>query len=238
MRRLSVTRPLPTQPLISIVVPVYNGARFLAECLDSLAAQDHPAIEIVVVDDGSTDGSAAVAERFGAGRAPTVRVLRHPHRGLGTTRNAGVDAASGDFVAFCDADDTWKPHKATVQVRHLAAHPEIDIALCRQDTVVEPGTEQPAWLIPDQRYGDLDGISPTSGLCRRSVFEHVRFAEDMGVGTDLDFLVRARAAGFTIDVIDESLRVRRIHDDNMTTREGIALRPMFATVRQHLRGRR
>ena len=193
MRRLSVTRPLPTQPLISIVVPVYNGARFLAECLDSLAAQDHPAIEIVVVDAGSTDGSAAVAERFGAGRAPTVRVLRHPHRGLGTTRNAGVDAASGDFVAFCDADDTWKPHKATVQVRHLAAHPEIDIA-CRQDTVVEPGTEQPAWLIPISATGDRRHPRRPP-LCRRSVFEHVRFAEDMGVGTDLDFLVRARAAG-------------------------------------------
>ncbi len=220
--------------LVSVVVPVYNGERFLSECLVSLLSQDHSSIEVVVVDDGSTDGSAELAERF----APDVRVVRRPHEGLGAARNAGIDAASGSLIGFCDADDWWKPHKARVQVAHLAEHPDVDLVLCRQDTVIEAGTRAPDWLIPDQVYGDLDGVSPTSALFRRAVFDAVRYRTDMEVGTDINLLVRARAAGFTIDVLDESLRVRRIHDDNMTTRLGGGKSGMFETVREHLRSRR
>lgn len=227
----------PPDPLVTVVVPVFDGARFLAECLDSLVAQDHPALEIVVVDDGSTDDSAAVAEARSHGH-PGVRVLRRAHEGLGASRNAGIDAARGALVGFCDADDTWRPNKASAQVAHLDAHPEVDIALCRQDTVIEPGTEMPDWLIPDQRYGDLDGVSPTSALFRRPVFDRLRYRTDMDTGTDFDLLIRARAAGFAIAVLDEILRTRRIHDDNMTTRHGPSKADLFASVRSHLRDRR
>jgi glycosyltransferase involved in cell wall biosynthesis len=220
--------------LVSVIVPVYNGERFLETCLTSLLAQDHPGIQVIVVDDGSTDGSAELAERF----APEVRVLRRPHEGLGASRNAGIEAATGSLVGFCDADDWWKPHKATVQVAYLAEHPEVDLVLCRQDTVVEPGTDAPDWLIPDQVYGDLDGVSPTSALFRRSMFDTVRYRTDMQVGTDFNLLVRARSAGFTIAVLDQSLRVRRIHDDNMTTRFGPGRSGMFESIREHLESRR
>jgi glycosyltransferase involved in cell wall biosynthesis len=219
--------------LVSIVVPVFNGERFLAECLDSLVAQDHPTIEIVVVDDGSTDGSAAVAARY-----PEVRLLQRAHEGVGATRNAGIAAATGSLIGFCDADDWWKPHKASVQVAYLAAHPEVDIALCRQDTHLEPGVEHPDWLLPDQRYGDLDGVSSTSGLFRRPVFEQLRYRTDKSMGVEFNLLVQARAAGFGIAVIDESLRVRRIHGSSMLDREGPAYDAMFDTVRRHLRQRR
>jgi glycosyltransferase involved in cell wall biosynthesis len=220
-------------PLVSVVVPVYEGERYLAECLDSLVAQDHPAMELLVVDDGSTDGSAAIAERY-----PQVRLLRREHEGLGATRNAGIDAAAGELIGFCDADDWWKPNKASVQVAHLDAHPRVDIVLCRQDTYFEAGVSQPDWLIPDQRYGDLDGVSATSGLFRRSVFDHLRYRTDMATGSDFNLLVQARAAGFGIEVLDESLRVRRIHGDSMSDREGPAFDQMFVTVREHLRRRR
>lgn len=219
--------------LVSIVVPVFDAEPFLAQCLDSLVTQDHPAVEIVVVDDGSSDGSATIAARY-----PEVRLLRRPHEGLGATRNAGIAAATGSLIGFCDADDWWKPHKASVQVAYLAAHPDVDIALCRQDTYLEPGVEQPDWLIPDQRYGDLDGVSATSGLFRRRVFDQLRYRTDMSTGSDFNLLVQARAAGFGIAVLDESLRVRRIHGASMTDREGPAYDAMFDTVRRHLRQRR
>jgi glycosyltransferase involved in cell wall biosynthesis len=167
-----------------------------------------------------------------------VRLLRRPHEGLGATRNAGVAAATGSLIGFCDADDWWKPRKASVQVAYLEEHPEIDVALCRQDTHFEPGVEPPEWLVPDQRFGDLDGVSPTSALFRRTVFERLRYRTDMSTGSDFNLLVQARAAGFGIAVIDEALRVRRIHGANMTDREGPAFDAMFATVRQHLRQRR
>lgn len=217
-------------PLVSVVVPVFNGAGFLGECLDSLVRQDHAPIEIIVVDDGSTDDSAAVAASF-----PSVQVLRRPHEGLGATRNAGIDAANGDLIGFNDADDLWLPHKARRQVEYLAAHPECDIVLCRQDTKFEGDAGSPEWLIPDQRYGDLDGVSPTSGLFPRRVFESIRFRTDMESGTDFNLLVQARSAGFGIDVLDEVLRTRRIHSSNMMHEMGPALAPMFTSVRDHLR---
>jgi glycosyltransferase involved in cell wall biosynthesis len=217
--------------LVSVIVPVFNGARFLAECLESLLAQDYPAVEIVVVDDGSSDGSADVAESFAG-----ARVLRRPHEGLGATRNAGIHASTGSLIGFCDADDTWKPEKARVQVEYLDAHPACAVVLCRQDTYFEPGVSAPAWLIPDQVRGDLDGVSPTSGLFRRHVLERVGgFRTDMESGSDFNLLVRTRAAGLGIELIEQPLRMRRIHDDQMMSRTGPALPDMFRTVREHRR---
>lgn len=219
--------------LVSVVVPVWNGAEFLRPCLESLLAQDHPAMEVVVVDDGSTDDSAVIAERYAG-----VRVLRRPHEGLGATRNAGIAASAGELVGFCDADDLWKPHKARVQVEYLAAHPEIDLVLCRQDTIFEDGVTRPDWLFPDQLHGDLDGVSPTSALFRRAVFDRLQYRTDTQNGADFNLLVRARTAGFGIALLQESLRVRRIHGHNMMHVEGPAKSQMFASVREHLRGRR
>ena len=217
--------------LVSVIVPVFNGARFLAECLESLLAQDYPAVEIVVVDDGSSDGSADLAESYaGVG----VRVLRRPHEGVHASRNAGIHASTGSLIGFCDADDTCKPEKARVQVEYLDAHPACDIVLCRQDTIFEAGVSTPAWLVPDQVRGDLDGVSPTSGLFRRHVLERLGgYRTDMRAGGDFNLLVRARTAGFAIDLIEQPLRTRRIHEDNLMNRLGPALDGMFETVRQH-----
>jgi hypothetical protein len=120
-------------------------------------------------------------------------------------------------------------------VEYLRAHPDVDLVLCRQETVFEEGVERPDWLIPDQVRGDLDGVSATSALFRRGVFDRIRFRTDMVHGTDFNLLVQARTVGLGIALIEEPLRVRRIHDDNMTTREGPALAPMFESVRDHLR---
>lgn len=223
----------PVDPLVSVVVPVFDGARFLGDCLASLLAQSYSSVEVVVVDDGSSDRSADIAEGFAG-----VRVLRRPHEGLGRTRNAGLRATTGSLIGFCDADDFWKPEKARVQVDYLQAHPECAVVLCRQDTIVEPGVDPPAWLQPDQIRGDLDGISPTSGLFRREVFDRLGgFRTDMQMGADFNLLVRARTAGYETALLEQPLRVRRIHDGNMTTRHGAARAEMFLTVREHLRAR-
>jgi glycosyltransferase involved in cell wall biosynthesis len=163
-------------------------------------------------------------------------VLRRAHEGLGAARNAGVAACRGAFVGFCDADDTWHADKASVQVAYLEAHPAVDVVLCRQETVFEDGADRPSWLLPDQLRGDLDGVSPTSGLFRRHVLDGIGgFRTDMSIGTDFNLLIRCRTAGFEIALIEQPLRVRRIHGDNMTTRTGPAKAQMFESVREHLR---
>ena len=100
----SARPPLPDAPLLSVVVPVYQVEDYLASCLDSLVDQTYRRLEVVVVDDGSTDGSAAIAKEYAA-RDPRIRYLRQRNRGLGAARNAGLDACTGDLVAFADSDD-------------------------------------------------------------------------------------------------------------------------------------
>jgi len=94
-------------PLISCIVPVYNGERYLKEALDSILVQTHCPLEIIVADDGSTDGTASVVAGYGEG----VKHLWQPNAGETAARNMGLSAAQGEFVAFLDADDLWHPEK-------------------------------------------------------------------------------------------------------------------------------
>jgi glycosyltransferase involved in cell wall biosynthesis len=105
----------PSEPTISVVIPCYNGARFIRETLESVRAQTRPVLEVIVVDDGSTDDSAAIAESFG----PLVRVIRQPNQGESVARNRGIDEAKGDWIAFLDADDLWLPEKNEKQLTSL-----------------------------------------------------------------------------------------------------------------------
>ena len=109
-----------TAPTISVVVPVFNGSRYLAETLESLRVQSTPVHEVIVIDDGSSDGSATLAETH------SVRpiVLRCTNRGVAFARNVGIAAASGDFVALLDQDDLWAPRRHQRLQRYLDVHPE------------------------------------------------------------------------------------------------------------------
>jgi glycosyltransferase involved in cell wall biosynthesis len=104
---------------VSCIVPVFNGERFVAEALESILAQTYRPIDVIVADDGSTDGTAAILSGYG-GR---IRVVTQPTAGPAATRNLGLEAARGEFVAFLDADDVWHPEKLAKQVRRFAARP-------------------------------------------------------------------------------------------------------------------
>lgn len=106
-------------PLVTVVIPCFNHAAYLAEAVESVLAQSYSQVEIVVVDDGSTDGSATVAAQF-----PTVILVRQPNAGLSAARNAGIRASSGDLLTFLDADDRLLPDAIQTGVERLTAHPE------------------------------------------------------------------------------------------------------------------
>ena len=116
--RPGASRPLPEQPLLSVVVPVYQVEAYLAECLDSLTSMRYRNVEIIVVDDGSTDGSAAIAERYRA-QDERIRVVRQENAGLGAARNRGIREATGDLVTFVDSDDTVTANGYAKMVRIL-----------------------------------------------------------------------------------------------------------------------
>src|SRR4051794_39471252 len=109
-------------PTVSCIVPVFNGERYLREALDSILAQSHSALDVLVVDDGSTDDSAPLAKSYG----DRLRYFFQPNAGPAAARNVGLAAARGEFVAFLDADDRWHPHKLTLQLARFGARPELD----------------------------------------------------------------------------------------------------------------
>ncbi len=107
---------------VSVVIPTYNRARVVGAAIDSALAQTHDRLEIIVVDDGSTDDTA---ERVGRRRDPRLRYVRREHAGVSSARNTGIAAATGDLVSFLDSDDLWKPEKIETEVAALARHPEV-----------------------------------------------------------------------------------------------------------------
>jgi glycosyltransferase involved in cell wall biosynthesis len=197
---------------VSALCAVWNGARFLREALASALAQTCPPDELIVVDDGSNDGSAEIAEALG------LRVVREPHRGVAPTRNSALAHARGDLVAWLDADDRWTPDKLAVQVAYMNAHPEVGMTFTHQRLVMEPGVARPYWVRPEM----LGGSSPVVGTCsmvvRRHLFDEVGgFDPTKTPSDDTDWVFRATQRGIAHVTLPETLLVRRVHAENLST---------------------
>jgi glycosyltransferase involved in cell wall biosynthesis len=220
---------------ISVVVPVYQGERFLAAALESIRRQSLPADEVVVVDDGSTDDSAAIALRM-AREWQTLRVLSRPNGGLSSALNDGIAATGGALVTFLDCDDLMVGTRLEQQAVHLRDHPETDLVIGREEVMVEEGAEAPAWIRPED-----DGTPRPymmSLMVRRPALERVGgFDPSLDVSQDLDWMVRARAAGLRMDTLDTVLIRRRMHGDNMVYATDAIRQGMLRALRGRISGR-
>jgi glycosyltransferase involved in cell wall biosynthesis len=130
-----MTEAAPTDakpPRVSAIIIFLNGERFIAEAIESVRAQTFTDWELILVDDGTTDGATAIAQRYAAEHPGRIRYVEHPgheNRGMSASRNAGLRAARGEFVAFLDADDIWLPRRLAVHVAALDAHPEVSMTM-------------------------------------------------------------------------------------------------------------
>lgn len=193
-------------PLVSVVVASHNGERFVAAALESVYAQDYEPFEVVFVDDGSEDGTAAIAQTF------PVRYLHQQNQGLSSARNAGIAVAHGDFVTFFDDDDLMPPSRLTVQARFLAENSDVGCVLGRQEWI-----DPPPWLSRDPVFGDLGGVNLAAAMIRRRDLDLVGgFDPSFTYAEDRDLLVRLREQGVAIRVLPEIVLIRRYHGDNMT----------------------
>ena len=212
-------------PLVSVVVAAYNSERHIAAALDSALAQDHEPMEIVVVDDGSTDATAEIVERY------DVRLIRRENGGQGAAKNTGIDAARGELIAFLDHDDLWAPRKLTRQVAALAAAPEASGAVVRLKVRLEPGVEHPPWL---PRSGEYPWFPPTSWLVRREAFDTVGLFDEESNVPDFDWMLRARDRGLRFEVVEEVLGTYRIHDRNASYGRDAIAADGFVALRRSL----
>ena len=226
-------------PRVSVIIPTYNCAKYIAQSIDSVLAQSRPPAEILIVDDGSTDDTRIVVSAFSD---PRIRYLEGPHRGTAATRNRGIDVASGDYLAFLDADDRWRPAMLERQLGVL----ETDAGLVCSFTNFLRFVEGTGEILPEQfdYYAELSTLPVTPSACghalivegdaflhfiafeeipaymqcmlfRRARIAEMRLNEFLTRCQDLEFVARVFMRGqvaFTREVLAE---VRR-HDSNAT----------------------
>ena len=194
---------------ITVIMPVYNGARFLREALESVFAQVPAPLEVLLIDDGSKDESAEIAAQF-----PGVTWISQQNAGPGAARNRGMRLARGAFIAFIDQDDLWEPSKLELQLKFLQSHPEALSCICLQQHRVEPGAIIPQWIPQRALAEDLPAYTPSALFARRSAFDTVGiFDETLRTGSDADWFFRARDAEQDPGVVTQPLIIKRLHNE-------------------------
>lgn len=195
---------------LSVIIPVYNGEKYLAEAVASAKEQRWPGgTEIVIVDDGSTDGTLPLARTLGD------VVFTQPRGGAAKARNAGVGAASGAWIMFLDADDVLTEHAAEELYAPFAARPELMAVFGRAEDFLSPEltAEQAAALCI--RSGSYGGVLPGCALLRRAVFQRVGlFDEALASGETVAWQMKLRAAGLALAQIEAVTLRRRLHLTN------------------------
>jgi glycosyltransferase involved in cell wall biosynthesis len=233
-------------PLVSVVIPCLNSERTIRRALDSVARQDYPAFEVIVVDDASTDGTAEVLARLAR---PDLRVIRLPQTsGAAAARNAGIAAARGEFVAFLDADDEWLPDKLSTQVPIIAGRPEMSLIASQARFVTLQGIEEESvYLQCEPARGPeawrvllaYNYIATPTVVVRRSTLQDIGgFDPTLVIGQDQDLWIRLSLIG-EVGFIDRSLSIVYEQLDSLSNRTmPLTLDVMLPLLRRHYEAQR
>jgi glycosyltransferase involved in cell wall biosynthesis len=196
---------------ISTVITVYNMERYIASAIESVLRQTRPSDEIIVVDDGSTDGTPDVLRGF----ATQVRVISQQNGGPASAVNAGIAASSGDTLAFLDGDDLWLPEKLWIQSAALSSEADLEAVFGFVQQFASPDVDRKAarnYMIPD---GPQPGISKITLLIYRHALERVgRFDESLTASDFTDWYARANVLGLRSRMLDQVVSLRRQHSGN------------------------
>ncbi len=200
---------------VSVIIPAYNAAPYLAEAIESVLAQSNHAIQLIVVDDGSTDETATVAQRFGT----SVLYLHQLNGGIASALNLGLAYAQGEWLAFCAADDVWSKGRLDTQRAAFSETPAPDLVFGHVQNFFSPE------LAPEitARYycppEPLPGYSLAAMLLRRATFERVgQFNPAYQIGEFVDWYARAQELGLRSKLLPDIVLWRRLHGNNLSIR--------------------
>jgi glycosyltransferase involved in cell wall biosynthesis len=206
----------PGAPLVSVMLPAYNAGNYLAEAIDSVLAQTHRPLELIVVDDGSEDDTADIARGYG----DRITFLQQQRQGNGGARNTAVAHAQGEYLAFLDADDRFPPERLERELRALQAEPELEAVFGHVREFVTPNLDPEVRALMRPPREDAAWISPTLMLIRReALFRVGMFDIALNVGATVDWCVRALDAGLRYRMLPEIVLERRLHGANNGIRE-------------------
>jgi glycosyltransferase involved in cell wall biosynthesis len=226
---------MTSRPLISVLIPAYNAAPYLAEAIDSAFGQTHQPVEVIVVDDGSEDGTEAVARAYG----DRIFFERLEHRGIGSARNRAVELSHGDYLAFLDADDRFLPTKLEHQLAALESDSELDIVFGFIHEFISPDVPPETQATMRRPAPASPWTGPNVMLIRREAFDRVgAFSTDFRVGEGIDWYARAAEAGLKSLMLREVVLERRLHGQNSSVREPQSRSDYLQVVRSAVERRR
>jgi glycosyltransferase involved in cell wall biosynthesis len=214
---LSDSKPKPSEtPLISVIIPVYNGAAFINDAVQSAFNQDYRPLEVIIIDDGSTDNTAEIVE---LSEYP-VKYFRQEKKGVAAARNKGMEKATGRFVAFLDADDIWDEKKLSRQYTIISDKPKISAVIGH--TFKMPMSQNVDTLGETIEENKIFILSPGAGLFRKSAFTKVgNFDETLQCNEDIDWFLRAREAQLQIIIHKEVVQFFRMHGKNVSNNQQV-----------------
>lgn len=198
--------------LISVIVPVYNGDRFISKTIDSVITQSYKNIEIIVVDDGSTDKSVDIVKSY-----KNIQYIYQDNKGPSSARNTGISSSKGTYIAFLDCDDVWYNEKLSMQEEFLRNNPKIGFVFAHRKMIIEEGIPKPPWYREHLFEKPSPILTASALLARRSAFEAVGgYNTDFRFGENAEWLSRAKHIGIKMEILKEVLLDQRLHDENQT----------------------
>jgi glycosyltransferase involved in cell wall biosynthesis len=216
------------RPLVSVIIPIKDGERWLSEAIESVLAQEYPRLELIVVDGQSTDRSAEIARSHSE-----VTLIGQTGTGLAQAWNQGIEASAGTLIAFLDGDDRWRPGKLDEQTEILQQHPELAGAIGLATFFLTPGQPPPSGMRAHLLEGDHVAQMPGALLVRREVFDQIgKFDTGYEVAIDVDWFARVKDAGLELTPVPQVVLEKRFHSANLShTKPDVYHREMIRAMR-------
>lgn len=216
--------------LVSVIIPAYNAEKYLTQAIESVLSQDYHNIELILVDDGSTDQTKNIATKY----SDKIKLISKIHSGIGETRNTGLANARGDFIAFLDADDYWLSRKTSLQVSKLIGTTEIVFG--KLQNFISPELKDFDHKV-NYPKGEQLGFHPGAMLAKKSVFDRLGgFRADLQVGEFVDWFSRVKENKVNYIMLDDLVLMRRVHELNTTRQVSNPALEYLKVIKSRLKG--
>ena len=218
--------------LVSVVIPVHNGERYVGEAIQSILSQSYRPLEVIVIDDGSLDATARAVGQFSE-----ARYIRQEHQGVSAARNRGLQEAKGELITFLDHDDILLPDSIRRRAEYMRSHPEVWCLIARHRSFLEKDIDRAPWIhaaeFTEGAYGFGYLMARTSVLAGLGGFD-----PEWRTGEEVELFFRAKAAGYEIAKLPEITVLRRVHARNLSRNVAAMRVNLVRSARQTIRKKR